>query len=178
MGVNRMSKIIDTKIQKDLFTAIERAYKPCGLEVHTIIQEPESQEYGACEFVIDHKHVKFRTSKITPTKVGQFVTIWKRNNGGPIIPFDVTDPIDFFIISARSSNHSGQFIFPKSVLIEKGYVSVHGKGGKRAMRVYPSWDIVDSSIAKKTQAWQLHYFVEIHADKPLDKAKIIKLLSQ
>lgn len=135
------------------------------------MQESESQEYRACEFEINQKRIKFRCTKITPTKVGQFVTIWKRENG-PIMPFDEADPVDFFLISVRFGSHSGLFIFPKSVLHQKGYISKDARGGKRAIRVYPPWDVVDSKIAKKTQEWQLKYFVEASADMPGYNAKI------
>jgi hypothetical protein len=42
----------------------------------------ESIEYGACSFVLNGKRIQHRVSKITPTKIGQFVTIWKRNKEG------------------------------------------------------------------------------------------------
>ncbi|EKD72557.1 MAG: hypothetical protein ACD_45C00643G0006, partial [uncultured bacterium] len=61
--------------------------------------------------------------KITPTKVGQFVTLWKRINNGPIQPYDVSDPVDFFIVSARKDDCFGQFIFPKSVLRDQAVLS-------------------------------------------------------
>ena len=38
-------------------------------------------------------------AKTTPTKKGQFVTIWKRHSDkGHIIPFDINDNIDFIVI--------------------------------------------------------------------------------
>jgi hypothetical protein len=40
----------------------------------------------------------------------------------------------------------------------KNYVSKDGKGGKRAMRIYPPWDITDNRQAKKTQAWAVDVF--------------------
>ena len=71
-------------------------------------------------------------------------------------------------VSVRDAEHFGQFVFPKAVLYEKGIVSKDGKSGKRAMRIYPPWDITDSRQAKKTQAWQLMYFFEIHPNKNID----------
>ena len=89
------------------------------------------------------------------------MTFWKRIGPGPISPFDITDPIDFFIVSVRTPHHFGQFVFPKKVLCEKGIVSTPEREGKRAMRVYPPWDVADNPQAKRTQAWQLRYFLEI-----------------
>lgn len=171
MKVYPMTKINNTKISQDLMQILI----PYGLDVRSIIQESESYEYGACEFEINKKRIKFRYAKITPRKVGQFVTIWKRIESGPIMPFDMADLIEFFIISVHFGSHSGLFIFPKSVLHQKGYISKDGRGGKRAMRVYPSWDIVDSPIAQKTQEWQRNYFIEISPS--FDRAEIIKLLA-
>lgn len=162
-------------IHPDLLAIQTIAYKPNGLFCNAIVQEPESKEYGACSFIIDHKTIKFRVAKITPTKIGQFVTLWKRIGRGPIMPFDLSDSVDFFIVSVRSAQHFGQFIFPKNILWQKGFVSKEGNGGKRAMRVYPPWDITDSPQARKTQSWQLLYFVELH---PIfDAANLKKLLS-
>lgn len=162
----------------DLIIATKLLYEPNNLIIENLHQEKESKEYGACEFILNQKHIQFRIAKITPTKVGQFVTIWKRIGSGPIIPFDLADAVDFFIISVRADNHLGQFIFPKSVLYLKGYISKDDKGGKRAIRVYSPWDNVESPIAGKTQKWQLNYFIEISPNKFLDKEKIKDLFSK
>lgn len=145
----------------DLMAAQEIAYELNGLFCTNIVIDKESSDYGACTFQINNKNVVFRVAKITPTKVGQFVTLWKRIGASPIMPFDISDPIDLFIVTVRKDKLFGQFIFPKEVLWQKGFVSKEVKGGKRAMRVYPPWDIADSKQAKKTQEWQLLYFVAL-----------------
>lgn len=150
-------------IHPDLLSAQELFYKPNGFVLQNLKLENESSDYGAAEFTIANLRIKFRAAKITPTKTGQFVTFWKRVGKGPILPYDLNDPFDLLVVSVRSTNRFGQFVFPKSVLCEKGLVSKEKVGGKRAMRVYPPWDKVDSSQAKKTQAWQMQYFFEIPA---------------
>lgn len=165
-------------IHPDLLAAQKLVYEPAGLICKNIINENESEEYGACEFEINNLRIKFRTAKITPTKIGQFVTLWKRIEKGPILPYDMNDPVDLFIVSVRNNNHFGQFIFPKSILHKKGIISKDGKGGKRAIRVYPSWDITESKQAKKTQEWQLIYFFEIDLNKQTNVDKINTLLSK
>ncbi|MFA6065677.1 MAG: MepB family protein [Candidatus Babeliaceae bacterium] len=162
-------------IHPDLLAVQKLAYIPSGLMCTDIVQEAESQEYGACEFTMNNKRIKFRVSKITPTKIGQFVTLWKRSSAGPIAPYDMADAIDFFVVSVRTAEHFGQFVFPKYVLHEHGFVSQYGKGGKRAMRVYPPWDVTDSAQAQKTQSWQVRYFFEIDQNGSIDTAKIQKL---
>ena len=151
------------KIHPDLILAEQLAYRPLDLVLENIKIEVESEEYGASEFTINKSLIKFRVGKITPTKVGQFVTFWKRIGNGPIMPYDKDDPFEFLIVSVRADNKVGQFIFPKSVLLEKKIISCDGQGGKRAMRIYPSWDKTDNSQAKKTQGWQLKYFIEFNA---------------
>jgi hypothetical protein len=54
--------------------------------------------------------VQYRVAKITPTKVGQFVTLWKRVGRGPIQPFELNDPVDMFVVSTRSGPHPGYFV--------------------------------------------------------------------
>ncbi len=125
------------------------------------IKHEEGEEYGAVSFTLLNKKIQFRVSKITPTKNGQFVTLWKRIGKGPIMPYDLNDPIDLFIVSVRKEEQLGWFIFPKSVLQKKDVVSLNGAGGKRAIRVYPPWDKPESRQAEKTQNWQLPYFVSM-----------------
>jgi len=131
--------------------------------------EPESREYDACQFVLGGRNIVSRNAKITPKKVGQFVTFWKRNGNGPIEPFEETDPIDFFVVNVRTETEFGQFVFPKAVLIKKGIISAEHKEGKRAFRVYPIWDIAKSKQAERTQKWQLSYFYEINNSTDLYK---------
>lgn len=145
----------------DLMAAQKWAYEPSGFTIDHFTVEKESQEYGASAFRMNNLNIEFRIAKITPTKIGQFVTIWKRIGDGPIQPFDMADPFDLIVISVRTSTHFGQFVFPKTVLSEKGIVSKNEKGGKRAIRVYPPWDIPDNKQANQTQKWQLPYFFEI-----------------
>jgi len=162
-------------VHPDLLVAQKLAYETHGLLCTNLAQEAESQEYGACTFDINRKRITFRVAKITPTKIGQFVTLWKRVKNSPIMPFDMADPIDFFVVSVRNNQNFGQFIFPKNILWQKGFVSQEGNGGKRAMRIYPPWDMPNSPQAQKTQAWQLLYFVEMQPN--MDSAKIKKLFS-
>jgi hypothetical protein len=160
----------------DLKTAKEMVYDQCNLVITNPKLNTESFEYGACSFELDGKKIQHRVSKITPTKNGQFVTIWRRNQDGIIEPFDINDKIDFTIITARSGENLGQFIFPKRVLADKGIITQNGKSGKRGIRVYPPWDKPESKQAEKTQNWQLHYFLTIKTDSSKDIGLVKKLL--
>lgn len=162
-------------VHPDLLIAQKQAYIPSGLLGENFVQEAESQDYGATEFKMNNMFIRFRAAKITPKKIGQFVTFWKRMGQGPIMPYDSTDAFDYLIVSVRSGERLGQFVFPKAALCMQGYVSKNATGGKLAMRVYPPWDITESRQAQKTQAWQLNYFYEIFPGKPVNTTQIKQL---
>ncbi len=163
--------------QTDLQLAEKLLYNECGFQLQNLIWNSESTNYGACSFELNNYKIQFRVANITPTKIGQFVAIWKRNNQGITAPFDVADSLDFMIVSVRDSENFGQFIFPKSVLVSKGIVSQNEKGGKRGIRVYAPWDKPENKQAIKTQAWQVNYFVEIKKNSHLDLEFVKKILS-
>ena len=156
----------------------ELVYDKCGFLLTKLKLNSESVEYGACSFELDGHKIEHRVSKITPTKTGQFVTIWKRSLNGVTEPFEVLDDIDFIAITSKSSDNIGQFIFPKSVLADKGIISQNGKGGRCGIRVYPTWDIPTNKQAEKTQSWQAKYFVIIDSDNSAGLDLTRKLFSQ
>jgi hypothetical protein len=169
-------KINSTLLHTDLIFIQKFIFDPLHFEYSVPEVEAESAEYAAHSFLLKALNVRFRVSKITPTKTGQFVTLWKRNKNGPIQPFDESDPVDLVIISARKENNFGQFMFPKSVLCERAIFSNNGKEGKRAIRVYPPWDEANSVQAASTQKWQLDYFLDLSDSKTIDLIRAEKLL--
>ncbi|MET3985720.1 MepB family protein [Streptomyces sp. PvR034] len=160
-------------VHEELLAAKALVYDRCGFACSRPVPEAESGEYAAHEFTLDGRAVRFRVAKTTPTKVGQFVTVWQRSTAGPIRPFDVTDPVDLFVISTRADHHFGQFVFPVHALRRHGVVSVNGSGGKRAFRVYPPWVTPTNRQAGNAQAWQLDFF--LHLDGPVDLARALEL---
>ena len=164
-----------TIIYPDLKLIDNLVFKTCGLELSNVKIELESQEYAACDFELGRLKVKFRTAKNTPVKIGQFVTIWKRNENGITQPFDLSDNIDFYLISSRLQNKFGLFVFPKSILHDHEILSGKTSRGKRGIRVYPAWDLTTNKQSQKTQQWQAKYFLEISHDKLIDikKAKLL-----
>ena len=165
-------------IHPDLLAAKDSVYNPSHFACSALRREAESADYGAYEFELNERRIKFRVAKITPTKIGQFVTLWKRIEKGPIQPFDLSDPVDYFVVSTRNAENFGQFVFPTSVLREHDIVSKNGEGGKRAIRVYPPWDQTVSPQAQKSQRWQLDYFLDLSPARPIDLIRVQILYRQ
>lgn len=134
-------------------------WQAAALECAQIQPEPESTDYAAHTLLLGGRSAVFRQAKTTPTKVGQFVTLWQRSVEGPIRPFDTYDGVELFVIHAGLGAGLGQFVFPLAVLAHHGVVSIDGKGGKRAMRVYTPEVVAASAQARRTQKWQCEYFV-------------------
>lgn len=140
-------------IAKDLL------YDKCDFELSHLQIQKESSEYEACSFKLNDKEIHYRKAKITPTKTGQFVTIWKRNTEGITEPFSYLDTLDFIVITVINETNRGQFIFPKALLLKHAVIRNETKDGKRGIRVYAPWDKVSSKQAEKTKAWQIACFI-------------------
>lgn len=146
---------------------------PAGIRISEPQREAESGEYGACQFEVEGKRVLFRVANTTPTKLGQFVTMWKRPCvQDEIMPIDFDDGIEFVLVSVFDHTHRGLFILNRHVLAKKGVMSVKGKEGKRAIRVYAPWVTPIVKQAITTQKWQLQHFVSVASgDVNLNKLK-------
>ncbi len=157
------------EIKKNLFDK-------CNLEILNLEIERESQDYSAFKFQVNKHTIIFREAKITPTKIGQFVTLWKRNDNNPIEPFNTNDTFDFVIIYTKTKTNFGLFLFSKNVLTQNTIISNDKKLGKLGFRVYPIWDKVENKQAIKTQKWQLNYFYDFSNEVTFDFDNFRKLL--
>ncbi|MFF5921875.1 MepB family protein [Streptomyces flavochromogenes] len=166
----------------DLLAARALVFGPCGLACSQAVPEPESADYAAHAFTVGGRSVRFRVARTTPTKSGQFVTVWKRSPAGPITPFDTADGIDLVVVSCRDDREAGrfgQFVFPVGVLRRHGVVSEKGSGGKRGFRVYPPWVTTTNSQAGRTQTWQRDHFLYVPEDgTPVDPARARELYAR
>ncbi len=123
-----------------------------------LVYNPEAKEYNGCSYQLGSLSIIQREAKTTPQKVGQFVTLWKRNPKGETCPLEISDRFDYVVIICETQEQIGHFLFPKEVLAEKGHIRSKRSNGKRGFRVYPAWDNPTSKQAKATQSWQLQYF--------------------
>jgi hypothetical protein len=165
-------------IHHDLLATQDLVYNVCEFDCSEPCLEVQNAEYGAYLFQVNTRLIRFRVAKVTPSKVGQFVTLWRRMEDGKTQPYDGSEEVDYFVISTRNGNNFGQFVFPKDALLQYNIVSNNGNGGKRGIRVYPSWDMPTSHQAQKTQNWQLKYFFEIPLNNPINVDRAVMLYSQ
>ncbi|MBC1520062.1 MepB family protein [Listeria aquatica] len=122
----------------------------------------ENQEYEGMVIEIEKKGMKIRSrlAKQTPKKDGYFVAFWEKSNSHENQAFSYEEEIMLAIV-VRDGEREGIFIFPKTVLMDKGIARSKEQKGKMAMRVYPEWCQNLNKTAQKTQKWQKNYFYRV-----------------
>lgn len=53
-------------------------YKPNNLMITNLKEEKQNAEYAGCLFHLNNKTIRFRKSKVTPNKIGQFVSFGRK----------------------------------------------------------------------------------------------------
>ncbi|GAK01807.1 MepB family protein [Geomicrobium sp. JCM 19055] len=153
-------------------------YEPNQFTVKSIQEEVHNSKYGAGKFHLMSKTVRFRVAHQTPTKVGQFVSLWEKDKAGKNQPYSYDASPDFIVITTfRNERQFGQFIFPKEILFQRGILRSSSTKGKMAMRVYPCWDEPNNKQAIATQKWQLPYFIDMSNPSRLPFDRLKKLYS-
>lgn len=143
-------------------------YEPNGFEVMSAQEEKHNAQYGAGNFRLSSKSVRFRVAKITPTKAGQFVAFWEKDENGQNQAYAYEASPDLIVVTTfKNQSEFGQFIFPKALLLKQKILSTDLIKGKMGIRVYPSWDTPTSKQAIASQKWQLPYFITNRT--PLEK---------
>lgn len=164
------------EFNKALTYVNELLYAPHHLTIKNIQEETQNADYGAGLFQLDSKSVRFRVAKITPTKVGQFVSFWEKDAANKNQAFSYENATDLLVINTFHNNGDfGQFVFPKEVLLQQNILKTANTKGKMAIRVYPSWDTPTSKQAIATKKWQSPYFVKVDATSRLSIHELLKL---
>ncbi|WP_080873309.1 MepB family protein [Oceanobacillus timonensis] len=130
-------------------------------EITNILNEPQNMEYEGTTFHINDNNYRSRLAKRTLKKDGYFVVFWEKDVNHCNQAYAYSESPNKIVISIIDKDLKGQFIFPKSLLLEKGILRTAGNKGKMAIRVYPSWENSLNNAAKKTQAWQAPYFINV-----------------
>ncbi len=170
-------KELELELSKDLKACVEFLSLSSDMICSGFKQDKESSDYQAYDFMLGNSKVKFRIGKITPKKIGCFTTFYKRIDSGSIVPYDISDNVDFFVVSVCNLEKLGYFLFPKKALIENNILSKQGQQGKRAFRLYPLWDTPLNKQAIVSQKWQLDYFFQIEDQNSLKKADFKSFLN-
>jgi len=166
------------EFNKTLTYVNELLYEPNHLTIKNIREETQNSDYGAGIFQLNSKSVRFRVAKITPTKVGQFVSFWEKDAANKNQAFSYENATDLLVINTFNNNGDfGQFVFPKEVLLKQNILKTANTKGKMALRVYPSWDTPTSKQAIVTKKWQSPYFVKVDATTSLSIHELLKLYS-
>ncbi|MFE3574807.1 MepB family protein [Lysinibacillus sp. NPDC059133] len=166
------------KFNKTLTYVNELLYEPNDLTIKNICEETQNSDYGAGIFQLNSKLVRFRVAKITPTKIGQFVSFWEKDEANKNQAFSFDNATDLLVINTFNDNGDfGQFVFPKEVLLKQNILKTANTKGKMAIRVYPSWETPTSKQAIATQKWQLPYFIKIDDANSLPIHELLKLYS-
>lgn len=149
-----------------------------GRAIVELLEDADSKAYTGFNFKLGGHAFKFRKSKQTPKKAGQFVVLWKRNEVRVSVPFDILDHFDFVIIWSEEKERSGFFLFPKNKLASQRVLSVKEKEGKRGFRLYPDWVIPPNKLAERTKAWQSPYFIDFDNDRAKNLEAVKSILSE
>lgn len=157
----------------------EAYYRPNQLIIRDRTEEPQNTAYGAGTFQLNKKTVRFRVAKTTPTKIGQFVAFWEKNKDNKNQAFSYEQAPDLLVVhTVTADGLVGQFVFPKAVLKKHRILRDTDTKGKMAIRVYPVWDTPTSKQARKTQQWQLPYFVDLTRMNGVSTGKLKDLYSR
>ena len=157
-----------------LDAVIAQVFAPAGMTLSSpVTREVEGAEYGAFRFGLDGRKLVFRIAKTTPTKPGQFFTLYQRAHpGAPIAPLACDDALDVVVVASLG----GIFLFDRAVLIAQGVLSSAAAPGKRALRIYPPSSVPLARQAIRTQQWQAPYFLALAPDGSADPARTRLLL--
>lgn len=129
--------------------------------ITNMFTEDHNKEYEGMLIQIKNTTYRSRLAKATPKKRGYFVVFWEKDENDKNQPYSFSESPDKVIVSIIDNNLKGQFIFPKSKLLERGILSSDTAKGKMAIRVYPSWEQGLSKAAAQTQKWQQDFFVDL-----------------
>ena len=135
---------------------------PAPADAQPVIQgEEQNSDYESGIVRIGTEQWRIRTARITPTKPGAFVAVWKRSERGTTRPFTADESISGLLVFVAEQERFGVFQFTTVHLLSLGYVSSDLHPGKRGFRVYPAWCTDLNSQASRTQRAQEPAFFEL-----------------
>lgn len=149
-----------------VFYALERfiAITPALDGALPVVQaEEQNSDYESGVTLMGKEKWRIRTARVTPTKPGAFVAVWKRGEDGATRPFTIDEAMAGLLVFVEEGERFGVFRFTSSYLVSLGYVTSAACPGKRGFRVYPSWCSGLNPQASRTQRAQSVAFEEFPA---------------
>ncbi len=127
----------------------------------TVSPEEQNGDYESGRASDESSTWRIRTARVTPTKPGAFVAVWRRAADGRTEPFDANDACDGLLVFVEDGPRFGVFAFTREHLAELGITRSPTRAGKRGFRLYPPWCRHLNAQATRTQRAQLPAFTEL-----------------
>jgi len=140
------------------FPALSHYLAATGARSGLVRAEEQGSDYEAAVADLDGADWRVRTARITPTKPGAFVAVWRRDPSGATEPFDIGDSTAGLLVLVPAASRFGAFRFPLDRLGELGVYSTPTSSGKRGFRLYPPWCSDLNPQARRTQEKQAPFF--------------------
>ncbi|MBL3698802.1 MepB family protein [Leucobacter luti] len=144
-----------------IFSAFERYQRRIGAEPAHVLPEEQSSDYESGLATIGSGTWRIRTARITPTKPGAFVAVWRRSPSGATEPFESSDECAGLMVFVSDADRFGVFTFTREHLTKLGVVRSSRARGKRGFRVYPPWNTNLNAQAARTQRAQADAFADL-----------------
>lgn len=144
-----------------VFSAFERYRQHSGMGPVQVVPEEQGSDYEAGQVTLDSGKWRIRAARITPTKPGAFVAVWRRSLSGATEPFDTSDDCVGLMVFVVEAGRFGVFMFTREHLTELGVLQSPQTPGKRGFRVYPSWCTDLNAQAFRTQRAQAIAFSDL-----------------
>lgn len=147
-----------------MISSVERlarwALDPAGIE-YRLTPEPDNAAYSAAILTVGDVRLRVREARVTPTKPGAFVSVWRRSPHGGAEPFPAADAVAGLLVLVADSPLAGVFHFTPEHLAALGVTSTPTTPGKRGFRVYPPWCDGLNPQASRTQRAQAAAFINL-----------------
>lgn len=143
------------------FHALQHFVATKGVHLGAVTAEEQGSDYEACAADIGGARWRVRTARITPTKPGAFVAVWRRGPNGETEPFDADGATAGLLVLVPDGGRFGAFTFPGATMAALGVYSSERWAGKRGFRLYPTWCTGLNPQAERTRAAQARYFEEM-----------------
>lgn len=128
----------------------------------SVESEEQNSDYESGVAMVSGQRWRLRTARVTPTKPGAFVAVWRRSEQGDTEPFPADEAIaGLAVFVVEGDQHRGVFWFTAEHLRELGVTGSKRHPGKRGFRVYPAWCTGLNRQATKTQTAQASAFVQL-----------------